>query len=198
MHHIASFCDRVIYLERGEIKKNGTNNEVLAAYRNDVMKSDYSDKSIQHLKIDQASGTGRIKITNVSFSDCENNNVTEIASGSQITVRVEYFASDEIENPILDLVIRDSAKGNMFQATNRDFGFELGKIMGKGVIDITIDNIMSNNQVLHFFITLWNSRHTEQFDWKRHIPLKVLGNPVSSGRLLLNCSWKKTRSQSGL
>ena len=86
--------------------------------------------------------------------------------------------------------MRDASRGNMFQATNRDFGVEFGKVDGQGHIDVKFANLPSNNQVLNFFFTFWNSTHTERLDWKRFIKLQVVGNPTSSGRLLFDCDWE--------
>jgi ABC-type polysaccharide/polyol phosphate transport system ATPase subunit len=191
MHHINSFCDRVIYLRSGEIRSEGKPDEVIAAYTADFMKqgddaliSDGSDFS-------QTNGTGRVTITGIEFLDKDQQTVKEISSGDPLTVRVRYQCNEEVENPLLDLVIRDAARGNMFQATNRDFGVEFGRVHSSGYFEIRFPKITSNNQVLNFFFTLWNSKHTEQYDWKRFVKLNVMGNPASSGRILFDCEWRE-------
>ena len=56
------------------------------------------------------------------------------------------------------------------------------------------ENIVANNQVLNFFIALWNQDMSELYDWKRYIRIETVGNPVSTGRILLNCRWQSNQN----
>jgi ABC-2 type transport system ATP-binding protein len=189
MHHIASFCDRVVYLNHGKVCAIGSPAEVLASYTADVMANQSDHDFGDGDDMTEVNGTGRMVIKEVVFLDRARNAITQLRCGDPITVRIYYQTTERVENPLLDLVIRDAARGNLFQATNRDFGVELGAMGQTGFVDIVFDNIYANNQVLSFFITVWNSTHTEQYDWKRFIKLQVIGNPTSSGRFLFDCKW---------
>jgi ABC-type polysaccharide/polyol phosphate transport system ATPase subunit len=189
MHHIASFCDRVIYLDHGQIQKLGDAQTVLASYMEDAARRISGDSAEDGSDLTQVNGTGKVRITGVSFHDADGNAIEEIQTGEPLIVRVAYRSSEEVRDSVLDVVMRDAARGNLFQATNRDFGFEFGSLSGTGHIEIAFPAIVSNNQVLSFFLTFWNSNHTEQYDWKRHMKLMVKGNPASSGRLLYDCTW---------
>lgn len=190
MHHIKNFCNRVIYINKGKIIASGEPGEVIEAYTAEIMKNQANDQELIESDLQTIHGTGRIAITDVLFFDEGMNQVDQIKSGESVIVRVYYRCNEKVENPVLDVVIRDTAVGNMYQMTNRDAGFEFGQIEGSGMIDICLENITSNNQVLNFFFTFWNSSHTEQYDWKRYIKLFVMGSPASSGRLLLTTEYK--------
>jgi ABC-type polysaccharide/polyol phosphate transport system ATPase subunit len=190
MHHISGFCDRVVYLRNGKVKRIGEPGEVLAEYNNDLMIQGGPVVENDGSEMEVVNGTGKMIITGVNFCDAQGKEVEQIAWGESVTVRVSYRCNEPVDDPVLDLVIRDAARGNMFQATNRDFGVEFGQMDGSGHIDIHFKQMVSNNQQLNFFFTIWNSRHTEQYDWKRYIKLFVSGNPTSSGRVLLSCEWK--------
>ncbi|MGH9163765.1 MAG: ABC transporter ATP-binding protein [Vicinamibacteraceae bacterium] len=190
MHHIASFCDRVLYLSEGRPRVLAEPEEALAAYTSDMMRSRPKEAAEIGTDMDMVNGTGRMVITGVDFLDGEDRPVETIQRDEPITVRVHYTSDGTVNNPLLDLVIRDSSPGNWFQATNRDLGYELGQIPLAGHIDIGFPSLPANNQVLSFYLTLWDSNHYEQFDWKRHIRLQVLGVPESSGRVLFDCTWR--------
>jgi len=192
MHQISGFCDRVIYLNQGEIKDVGEPDQVIKNYLDNMLDQQLSTALEDGSDLEQVNGSGRMVIKDVAFLDCNGNRINSINSGEPLTIRVFYVTRDEVNDPLLDVVIRDIARGNMFQATNRDFGIELGKMGNSGHIDITFDGLTSNNQVLNFFFTLWDSDHTEQYDWKRYIKLKVSGKPSSSGRHIFNCDWKNS------
>lgn len=196
LHHIASFCDRVAYLSHGQIKRLGEPGEVLGAFTNDMMKMRLADQAEDGNDMEVINGSGRVVITAISFHDEVGNRVDQITNGEPVTVRVNYRANEPVTNPLLDIVIRDSSRGNMFQATNRDFGVELGTVSGEGHFDIHFKSLPSNNQLLNFFFTLWNSNHTERFDWKRFLKLQVAGNPTASGRFLFDCEWQNVPATS--
>ncbi len=197
MHHVASFCDRVIYLNHGQIQCVGEPGEAIGAYTTDLMEREAQTTIFDGSDMNKVNGTGRMVITDVIFLDESGEQVERIHNGDSVTMRVFYRSEDDIENPVLDIVIRDAARGNMFQATNRDFGVEFGQVGRHGHFDITFESIPSNNQVLNFFLTVWNSNHTERFDWKRFIPLQVLGKPTTSGRLLIESEWQITSQLEG-
>jgi ABC-type polysaccharide/polyol phosphate transport system ATPase subunit len=191
MHHVASFCDRVVYLDHGIIKAEGDPGEVLARYTSDLMRKRADEVEPDGRDFSQVNGSGRLVIKDVDFLNSTGERVEVIQSGDPLTLRVHYETNDEIENPVLDVVMRDASRGNMFQATNRDFGIEFGRMGPSGFIDIHFRSIPSNNQVLDFFLAFWNSNHTEKFDWKRFLKLHVVGNPTTSGRFLFDCDWVK-------
>jgi ABC-type multidrug transport system ATPase subunit len=191
MHHIASFCDRVVYLDHGIIKAQGDPGEVLARYTSDLMQRRADELEKDGRDFAQVNGSGRLVIKNVDFLDPLGAKVEVIQNGDPLTLRVHYETNDKIEDPVLDVVMRDASRGNMFQATNRDFGIEFGRMGPSGFIDVHFRSIPSNNQVLDFFLAFWNSSHTEKLDWKRFIKLHVVGNPTTSGRFLFDCDWVK-------
>ena len=190
MNRIANFCDRVALLNGGVLEYVGNTREAIDAYLRFTQRDAAGEASPDGSDMTETYGTGRIRITGVSFVDAQGNLTRRIRSGEGVRVRVHYFGDDRVENPLLDLTIHDSAPGSMFQATNRDFGVELGKLGGHGYVEIAFERLEVNNEVLSFFVTLWNSKRTELLDWKRHIKLEVAGNSVCSGRMLFDCRWR--------
>ncbi len=190
LHHVAGFCQQVAYLNRGVLKFIGDPGEAIATYTADLLERSVREEPGDGSDLSQVHGSGRIKIEDVRFLDAGGNPVSQIHSGEGVTVRLVYCSDGTIENPLLDVAIRDTSPGNLFQATNRDFHADLSRLGRKGYIDLTFKSLNSNNQVLDFFFTFWNSERTELFDWKRHLKLWVGGNPLSSGRMMWDCEWR--------
>jgi lipopolysaccharide transport system ATP-binding protein len=193
MHQIASFCDRVVYLNHGKIRGIGDPAETLTIYNQDLMNRQSSGTAAidDGSDLTQVNGTGRLMINNVKFLNSKKEEISTIRSGDPLTLRIIYQCKEKIADPLVDIVIRDAARGNMFQATNRDFGIEFGELDEIGYLDINFHYINSNNQVLSFFVTIWNTNHTECYDWKRNFKLQVNGVPMSSGRIMFECDWEK-------
>ena len=193
LHQVASFCERVAYLRGGALQGIGEPKEIIMTYLQDVMTAS-AEAGPEGRDSGQVYGSGRVKIEDVRFLDAGGNPVRQIHSGEGVTVRLVYCSDGTIENPVLDVAIRDTSPGNLFQATNRDFHAELSRLGSKGYIDLTFKSLNSNNQILDFFFAFWNSERTELFDWKRHLKLWVAGNPMSSGRMMLECEWRNVVS----
>ncbi|HUT52812.1 MAG TPA: ABC transporter ATP-binding protein [bacterium] len=190
MHRIAGFCERTAYLQGERLRYLGATKYAVAAYMEDVLQTglDASDGDGR----DRAGvyGSGRIRIKEVRFLDRLGRETREIQSNDPVVVRVYYSCNEEVDDPVLDVVMRDSAAGNLFQATNRDCGLPLGRLSGEGCIDIELKGLNVNNQIVDFFFAWWNSKHTELLDWKRHLKLRVVGNPGSSGRMTFAGEWR--------
>lgn len=197
MHHVASFCDRVLYMRHGQPQCLGPPGESLAFYTRDMMKRRTGEVVEDGADLSEVNGTGRMVIRDVSFLDDDGREVSSLRSGDPLTIQVDYTSDGSVKNPMLDLVIRNSSPGNWFQATNRDFGVELGEIAPAGQIRVRIPSLNANNELLSFFFTLWDTDHREQFDWKRHFKLRVEGNAESSGRVLFDCEWENVPTEEG-
>lgn len=191
MHQIHRHADRVVYLKGGKIVKSGDPEEVIAAYTKDQM--------VNSTALDDAStdfnsiyGSGKLAIRSVQFVDADGNEVQECRANEPILVRIGYEClAGEIVNPLVDILIRDQV-GVYFQGTNLTYEHQLGTLEGTGFIEIGFDSLLSNNDQLSFFIAIMNQRTREVYDWKRNIPLRLIGNAGSHGRVLLHCQWSIT------
>jgi lipopolysaccharide transport system ATP-binding protein len=192
LHHVTRFCDRVLYLKHGKVVCMAEPNEAVAHFTHDLMVDQKQTVVQDGSDFSQVNGNGKVVFEKALFLDANGSEVSRIQSGLPVTFRIYYRCHEEIpENPILDLVIRDQ-DGDLFQGTNQAFGFEFGRFSKQGYIDIYFERIVSNNQTLNFFFSLWNSNMSEMYDWKRYVQLEVLGNPLSTGRVLLDCQWTQS------
>ncbi len=189
MHRISGFCDRAALMKEGDLEYIGDVGEAVALYVNRNLQHIFRDSSGERVDMESIKGTGDILINDIIFKDKDGRQTDYINCGEPLTILLLYESSKTVKDPFLDVTVRDSSPGNLFQVTNRDYNFQFGEISGKGALEIHFDRIDANNQVLNFFFTFWNSEHTVLFDWKRHVKLMVRGHPMSSGRMMWKCSW---------
>ncbi len=141
---IQSLCKRVILLNRGEISKQGTPEEVIPYYENIVYKQREEEVkkkiSTQDYYV-KANHEELIRISDVTICNGQLQKKENFEVGESITIEVDYEAKKSIESPIFSLeIIR--ADGVLCCSSNtKENGFKLNNVDGKGRIKINLGDI---------------------------------------------------------
>lgn len=138
---ITSFCDRVIWLDDGEIYKVGEPMEIIEEYlaymRYEVKKEEIKpDEGMQGNTIalhenkeaveDENNtcilefGNGAASFTKISLLNAEHRLISQVRSGQDIIIKMEILVRREIDSPILGFDIKDTL-GNELVVTNTVF-----------------------------------------------------------------------------
>ena len=193
LHHVSRFCPYALYLNQGKAISFGDSEVVISQYMKDLVSIGLHKDIREGSDFSEVNGSGKMIVKSAKFFNLHNHEINEIKSGDPVILRVLYECNEVIlENIVLDVMIRDQ-DGILFQGSNNHFNQYLTCSNGKGYIDMLIKNVNSNNQTLDFFVALWSSDMNELYDWKRYIKLNVLGHPLSSGRVLLDCTWSTSK-----
>lgn len=190
MPAISGFCQQALYLNHGKLKYVGRVDRAIELHKRD---SSYKEE-LEDFKFapEDVKGSGLIRFTKIQFLDEDENSVTEIKAYSPLILRIHYYSEGYTGKVELSIAIRDQNEGMFFNATNESYSRELVIPKKSGYFDIFFKNICANNQRLLFYITLWKHRRKELFDWKRELPLYVIGSSLSHGNILLDVEWKVT------
>ena len=97
MHNVASFCDRVIYINQGQIRQIGDPGEAISAYTADMMDRRTNDKLEDGSDMSKVLGSGKMVITNIEFINQQGEAVKKINLGEPITVRVSYRTNEPVK-----------------------------------------------------------------------------------------------------
>ncbi|MFC1667675.1 ABC transporter ATP-binding protein [Candidatus Omnitrophota bacterium] len=186
MQHILGFCDKVFYANGGKRRYYGATDKAVEIYQEDM--SVKKNLPCVQFGVDEIMGSGKVKITRAEFLKENEILAKRINAKDFSTLRLFYSADEDIGPVELDVAIKI---GNdiFFKASSKAYDKELIIHKGKGYIDTNFKNLQANNQTLLFTVALWQSDRTELFDCKREIPLFVVGNFKSSGRVLLDIDW---------
>lgn len=136
---IASFCDRVIWLENGEIYKIGEPREIIEEYltfmRYDITqevsslvtcdsegmdKKDMESEENEDNTYQAQFGTGEAQFTKISLQNREGRTISQVHPGQEIAIYMEIQNKTKIEFPILGFTIKDIL-GNELVVTNTVF-----------------------------------------------------------------------------
>lgn len=191
MHTVSGFSQKALYLNQGRVRYKGDVAKVIDLYKQDMAYGEKNGEKVGEFEFvpEDAIGSGLVRITKIQFLDEDENSITEIDAGSSLILRVHYQSEGYTGKVELDIGIRDANGNTFFQATNESYKKELVVVKKIGYFDISFKSICANNQRLLFFVTLWKYKRTELFDWKRELPFYVVGNPLSSGNVLLDVDW---------
>lgn len=145
---IASFCDRVIWLDDGKIYKEGAPGEILEEYlsymRYDVkseeqetIKENLNENEIEDEAEDEVDvclsgfGNGAAKFTKISLCNSQRKKIAQVHRNQEIIVNMEILTTRRVESPILGFNIKDTL-GNELVVSNNIFEKVKLPILEKG------------------------------------------------------------------
>jgi lipopolysaccharide transport system ATP-binding protein len=187
MMHILGFCDKVLYINGGKIKYYGAADKAIEMYQQDTI----SRKNLPSIQFgdDDISGSGRVRFTRIEFLDENETPTSEVNAQDSLTLRAYYAACEDIGSIELDVAIAGCGGDIFFRASSKAHGKRLIMHKGNGFVDVTFESLRANNQTLLFYVCLWTSDRSEVLDWKRELPLGVVGDSRCGGKCLLNIDW---------
>jgi len=188
MHQISRYCDRVLYLKQGHTAHLGC---VEAAMDLFIQEMAAPDSAVGQLTDwSRTYGSGKVMLKNAKFINGNGEEIDEMSPGDPFSLALDYECFAEgVDDAVLDIVIRDK-DGTLFQGTSADYGIDFGRLLPEGRFLIAFECLPSNSVEIQFFLALFGKQHTEIYDWKRHVRLKVRNNPKINGRLVPKIVWR--------
>ena len=179
---VRNFCDRCLYLSKGEAVACGEVNDVI-------------DNYIYKMKNDEDSGVRRwgnrlVEITDVKFIDKFGNESVNFNSGDPMIVRIFYDAKEEVEDVILGIAIYRDDGLHVYGTNTMLKGVEVGRVYGEGFIDLKIDRIPLLRG--KYFVTVAaHTRDHKPYDWRdKEFWFIVHSSTNDEGFIDIPCKWK--------
>ncbi len=172
MNAIERLCNRVFFLQKGEICASGEPRDVIAEYYNTVVFS----QGIEDPDDVTARESGRdAEIVNVNFLDRDGVEVDSIATGQPMIARIEYVAHRRIEDPVFDLLFYSAEDRLHCQYTTANGTERIPFLEGRGVVEIECDELGLSPGLFRIDACLARRGAIAAYDWKpRRCLLKVL------------------------
>ena len=152
MAAVENLCQRVIWIDKGQVRMDGPAEEVVRAYMGTFSTSQGGGADLA--QIDSRHGTGEIRLTGVDFLDGAGQTKNFIRSGDALTVRLSTEARTEVRDLHVGLEIRNEL-GMLLSITNNWMtGPSLPRVApGAHVYDLDIDflNLMPGR----YYLTAW-------------------------------------------
>lgn len=189
---IRAVSDRILLLERGEIKGLGEPDGVVAGYRDSVARA-------QSGVTRRSWGSGEIGLTGFTLGDqsgreLENGGI--LPAGDGICVKIAFAATQAVEDPVFGFSLAD-ADGNLLHGSNTQLaGLRLGKIEGKGNLLLRLPRLSLGSGLYHLSFAVHSPDHRRQYHRLDHaLSFSVRNQKEFSGPLGLDSKWETDRVQ---
>jgi lipopolysaccharide transport system ATP-binding protein len=124
-----ALCQRVLWLDQGQIRADGPAAAVIKAYLDHQ-----EQQAVDGRKSPVLSTPGPLAITHVVLRDNAGREVTEFSSDEEITVEFTYAVDGIIESPFFSVGVSDSGSGLLFLATMLVDGQAPHQLSGSGTV----------------------------------------------------------------
>jgi lipopolysaccharide transport system ATP-binding protein len=138
-HNLASIedlCDRSVLLKRGRVEKIGSSTEVIAHYLSSMEGQSKWDFDA----ISEREGTGRATIQRARLLDEAGEPTATVEFHRPFTLRLDLFANEGIERPVVGVALLSERNERVFVATNVEGGNEPELLKGACTIDVTFED----------------------------------------------------------
>lgn len=177
MSAVETLCDRVILLDQGQIRADGSARDVVASYLREVHAS--------RLEADPKAGAGGaygFEILKVSLHDATGAEVASVPTGASVTIRFHYRAARDVVKPIFSVGIGDGRIG-VFALASMLFDGEAPEVLrGEGQLDCTFESLPLFPRTYEIWASVrGSSGFGDLVDWQRFRMLGVEGEIGGSG-----------------
>jgi len=136
---VKGLCDRVIWLDKGKIRKEADPSEVISAYTSYMTSKSQFIQDTSYKDGKTRWGTGEARFTNVDLLNSKGEKANKFAPGDEITVRLEYKADKRIDSPVFWVGIVNDDEVRVFGTFYNKERVGEYSIKGEGTLDCTID-----------------------------------------------------------
>ncbi len=152
---VKGLCDRVIWLDKGEIKKEGDPDQVISSYTTFMTSKSEFPGDTSYIGGKTRWGTGEARFTNVEVFNSKGEKSHNFITGDEITIRLEYEFYKKIDSPTIAVSIVNDDGVNIFVTYySKDRGGKYS-INGKGAINCTIDSHPMRSGIYYVIIGIY-------------------------------------------
>lgn len=146
---IQKFCQRVIQLDQGTIKQNGSPQEVISKYMSDQLALSQVDLAKRH----DRTGSGRIRVTGIRFEDGRGQLIERLQSGQKLRIILSYNVATIANNVFFEISFYDPSGVSIFRCSTEYLGLELNKLQGQGEIACLIPKLLLPASIYHLNVS---------------------------------------------
>jgi lipopolysaccharide transport system ATP-binding protein len=196
---VRRFCDRTLFLHKGEQIALGNTAEVIDSYvysgsqeenlsEIDESEAEYSETE-ELEEVNNRWGNREVVITGVEFYDKYGNNSTRFNSFDPMKIRISYYAHLKVYDPVFGFALY-SEKGEYLYGTNTELkNITIDHIERAGYIDLQIERISMLSG--RFLLTVAVHTHDQKiYDWHdKQYHFDVYPICRDDGLFEIPCNW---------
>jgi ABC-type polysaccharide/polyol phosphate transport system ATPase subunit len=192
MTAVERLCERVVFLQHGQIRSEGEPQKVISDYYNAVVfKSAEQENEMMTAGNDTITGR-EAEILGVKFLDRDGLEVDSLATGQPLVAQIEYRAYQPIEDPVFELFFYSADDRLHTHYTTALTGERMSQLHGHGMIEIAVDEFGLTPGVFKIDASLARRGAIAPYDWKpRQYLLKVLPGKKVRGMFYSPHRWRQ-------
>jgi ABC-type polysaccharide/polyol phosphate transport system ATPase subunit len=177
MSAVETLCERVILLDRGRIRAEGSAGDVIHRYLSAVEASRLEDGRPVGV-----AGGDRLEISAVTIHAEDGRQVVEVPSGGQMTVRLHYRAREPVQGPIFSVGLADARIGVFSLASMLIDGDAPDRLDGKGHVDCVFESLPLHPRTYEIWVSVrGEAGFGDLVDWQRLALVRVTGAAGGKG-----------------
>ncbi len=136
--NVRGLCQKVLWLEKGEIRALGPTEEVVAAYLDDVNQRAATDQNARD-RTETRGGSGDARYTDVRLFDPSGRETDIFQPGEPIRIQATYRTTRPLERPIFRVAIRAPGQGVTVCAADTHPADVPDDVDGEGILNATFE-----------------------------------------------------------
>ena len=178
MMSLYRFCNRAIWIDKGKVVMDGTVEEVVPRYEDNIKKIDADDIN-KNMNVDT---NEIVKISNALLKQ-NGKTVSKIKKSESFTIQVDYeLTIDLIEAPYFALsIIKEGVTYDMFGIYPAQERYTLPRKKGKQSISIEFLNPTFNTSKYEIYFSISEKNGISQLCFSKILDLQVIGKMDSLG-----------------
>ncbi|HVM05748.1 MAG TPA: ABC transporter ATP-binding protein [Acidimicrobiales bacterium] len=163
MTSVHNLCDKVAWLDHGQVKMLDSARRVVDEYTGAVQVDRKADGDGSRW----GSGEGRIEAVELLGPDGHPSTMTR--TGDRVTIRLHYELDEPIDEPVFGIMIQTIDGTHVTGPNSRDVGWSLGRLDGRGHVDLCIDRFLLVAGTYDLSAALYDHTVQHPYDVRRHV-----------------------------
>lgn len=199
---VRTMCDRAIWLDLGQVRAEGTVEQVIDDYMVQVLDSDQETLQISEAKTLAASpdrwGTKDVEIVHVEFLDGQGQARRAFRTGQTLVARLHYRAHRPVDRPLFGIALHHASGFHLSGPNTGTSEYEIGTVSGEGHIDFAIPSLSLLEGTYLFSAAIYDQDGVHPYDHhSMAYTLRVTGPkglPQERGVVQLQGAWNLSES----
>ncbi len=154
MSAIENLCPRAIWIEGGELFRDGDAKDVIRSYLS--MFADAQQLSYDLSQIQSRGGNGQIRFTGIEFLDSQGRPNNLVRCGDEVRMRLRFRVNEETHQPHFGVMVYSDMGTLVTTFSTWATGVDIPVLLpGEGQIDLKMNSV--NLMPTRYYLTLWLS-----------------------------------------
>ncbi|MDP8213588.1 MAG: ABC transporter ATP-binding protein [Candidatus Euphemobacter frigidus] len=188
MNLIRNFCDQVIYLRAGEVVRQGTTDQVINRYIEDVQAQLIQGGA--GLGVTHEWGSREVEIKSVTLTDGRGKPTANLRAGDDLNVTIDFFSKERIEYPVFGFAIHDADRVLCFGSNTQIGDYRIPSIEGWGRLRFRLASLPLLTGDYYLSLSIHSQDHLTNYHRQEYFyPFTVLSSFRGEGVFSIPVTW---------